>query len=109
MDDFRQKPVNRLTQPAPQPQPQPPATSTPVNFAPQQLPLAEPIALQPLTDEPGVVNPKPKKSRKKVIIWSIVGFFSALILVFGGILVWYNVQLSPVDSSNTDKKLVKIA
>ncbi|MGV9001567.1 MAG: endolytic transglycosylase MltG [Candidatus Saccharimonadaceae bacterium] len=106
MDEFRRKPVNRLTQPSvasPQAQSQAAPLIHPLISA-----QVEPITPQPLIPEAQISNPKPKKSRKKLIIWSITGLLAAIILTIGGILLWYTIQLSPVDSTNTDKKIVKV-
>lgn len=103
MDEFRRTPVNRLSQspPAPRIQPNPPS-------APQQVPPVEVIAPQQLTTETGISSPKPKKSRKKLLIWSIVSFLMVILLSLGGVFFWYTAQLAPVDSANTDKKIVTI-
>ena len=114
MDDFRRKPVNRVSAPplSPQARPeqarttQPQPTSSPEASA-QPEPQAPPTAPQPLSNESGIPNP-PKKSRKKLIIWSLIGLLSVIILTVGGILIWYTMQLSPVDSGNSDKKLVTV-
>ncbi len=83
-----------------------------IKKVPAKPPAEPPVLLPPLTAEPVKMlpetTPPPKKSRKKLIIWSIVGFIGALLITFGGLFLWYTVQLSPVDSTNTDKKLVII-
>lgn len=129
MDDFRRRPVSRpLPQSGvqrPQQPLQPEVPTTPrqpiarPQFQPQPAiqdqPVASPVvpepsAPQPITTPSGVApsSIKAKKSRKKPIIWSIVGVIAAIILTIGGIFFWYTTQLSPVDSSNSDKKLVKV-
>lgn len=119
MDDFRRKPVNKATPPiSPQTRPTPPSSAP---TAPASQPQAQtpqdsrslagaqlsPTAPQPISAETGIPN-KLKKSRKKLIISAAAGFLVALILTFGGLLVWYNTQLSPVDKGNDGKKLVTI-
>lgn len=115
MDDFRRKPVNRTSAPQLSPQARPKQspmqtvepTTIPASPLDPESPAQVP-APQPITTEPGIPAPPPKKSRKKLIIWAIAGFLTAMILTFGGILVWYNIQLSPIDSANQDKKLVTV-
>jgi UPF0755 protein len=94
VDEFRRKPVNRAKG-ALQPQ------ST------QLEPAVKPVAPQPIETPPVASAPK-KKSYKKRILWSIVGLVTALLFAAGGLFAWYSIQLSPVDSSATDRKLVKI-
>jgi UPF0755 protein len=107
MDDFRRPPVNRLPQqPRPQPVQPPQQPSVPQSTPVQSPPLPPPTPVPaPISDLP---PKKPRKSRKKIILWAVLGFIVGLLLVTGGVLAWYSVQLSPVDAQNTDKKLVKI-
>ena len=51
---------------------------------------------------------KKKSPRKKNILWVIGIVVAVVALLVGGGLLWYNVQLSPVDTTNQDKKLVTI-
>ena len=95
MDDFRRRPVNRITQ-----QPQVPET-----------PIVQPglVTPQPIQDISATPPLKPKKkSWKKKVVWSLVGIIGAILLTFGGILLWYNVQLAPAAASNNNKQLVVI-
>lgn len=113
VDEFRRKPVNRA-----QPTPQSESTAVPqrppvpqvqsTQLTPQPTVPADFIAPQPLSDETGLSPRSPKKSRKKLILWSLIGFLTALILTFGGLFFWYTTQLAPVDTANEDKMLVKI-
>lgn len=100
MDDFRRPPQSRL--------PQPPRPSAPnsVPSPPPEINLAGISLQEPSTD---VALPLKKKSpHKKIILW-IVGIVVAVVaLLVGGGLLWYNVQLSPADTANQDKKLVTI-
>ncbi len=90
-------------------QPQPVAApSVEVQPVAQTQQLTQAITPQPLTTEADISTKPPKKSRKKIIIWAIVGFFVGIVLALGGLFIWYNAQLSPLDSSNTNKKLVEI-
>jgi len=106
MDEFRRKPVNRVN-------PDPKAleglqTVTGASKVTEQSPVEEaPLVAQPSVSEGGALN-TPKKPHKKVIKWSIIGLVTAVVLTLGGILLWYTIQLSPVDSANTDKTLVTI-
>jgi len=127
VDEFRRTPVNRVAQPqprSPQPQPQPqPAPMQQVQSQPQPIlrpgharvvpssQQPEPFAgLEPQSlDTPVNIPPNPpKKSKKKVIIWSIVGLLVAVAVLIAGLIVWFSAQLAPVDSSVTDKKVVTI-
>ena len=111
MDEFRRKPINKApasrpvgpSVPAPQARTRPVLLVTPPTEAQPQ-----PIEQQPLTTDTGLATNVKKKSRKKILIWSLIGFFVALLLTIGGIFLWYTLQLAPVNSSNTDKQLVVI-
>jgi len=111
MDEFRRKPINKaptsrpvgLSVPAPQARTRPVLPVTPPTEAQPQ-----PIEQQPLATDTGLVTNVKKKSRKKILIWSLIGFFVAILLTVGGIFLWYTLQLAPVNSSNTDKQLVVI-
>jgi len=106
MDEFRRKPVNRVN-------PEPKAsevsqTAAGASNIPQPPPTEE-VLLSDHSPALEVHTPHtPKKPRKKVIKWSIIGFVALIVLTLGGILLWYTVQLSPVNSANTDKTLVTI-
>lgn len=93
MDEFRRRPT------APSAPLEPETTA----------PTLSSVAPQPLGDTPGLAVKPPKKSKKKVIIWSIAGVVGALLLAVAGLFTWYMVQLSPVDAANTDKKVVSVA
>lgn len=109
MDDFKRKPVNRVT-PSEQPAPplQPAQNPQPTNPHPPTTNYQSPITNQPLSTETGLTSPKPKKSKKKITIWSVVGFLTVLILSLIGVYGWYNSQLAPADADNATKKLVTI-
>lgn len=117
VDDFRRKPVNRvstpLAPPPPRSQPVQPVQPTPQPVAqvtPQPNPVApEPVTPQPITNDSGILNPsKKKKSRKKLVLGLAASLFGAILLTFAGLFFWYNAQLAPVDATNTDKKVVTI-
>lgn len=111
MDEFRRKPINKApasrpvgpSVPALQARTRPVLPVTPPTEAQPQ-----PIEQQPLTTDTRLATNVKKKSRKKILIWSLIGFFVALLLTIGGIFLWYTLQLAPVNSSNTDKQLVVI-
>lgn len=111
MDEFRRKPVNKasMQRPVGPSTPAPQARTRPtVPVAPPVAIQPQPIEQQPLEADTGLTTNTKKKSRKKILIWSLVGFFVAILLTAGGIFLWYTLQLAPVDSSNTDKQLVVI-
>ncbi len=88
MDGFRRVP------PTKGPQPQLPQTP-PAPAAPVPQPITTPIPLQ-------------KKSKKKMLLWSLGGLVAALLLAVGGTFWWYTAQLAPVDSSDMTKRVVTI-
>jgi UPF0755 protein len=111
MDEFRRKPVNKASAPRPvgPSVPAPQARTRPVTpVAPPADAQPQPIEQQPFATDAGLTVGEKKKSRKKIVIWSLVGFFVAALLTVGGIFLWYTLQLAPVDSNNTDKQLVMI-
>ena len=121
MDDFRRKPVNRIDTSASVPPAQtnvvPPVPSGREFTVPPKVPLnpgavPRPAAQPELTQQPIEVAPttppKRKKSWKKGLLWSILGIIIVAALAVAGAWFWYNGQLSPADSANTDKKLVTI-
>lgn len=109
MDEFRRKPVNRVS---PQPvQPNTPVTPQPADQ--QQVthrPVSPILSPQPLDTPVTPISPEKKKKsvKKRVILW-LVGIVSIIVLALGGLFGWYMVQLSPVDSGNTDIKVVTVA
>jgi len=115
MDEFRRKPINRAVSPAPTRRPdvagQPAVqlqSASPQAPQPIVTPQEPAITAQPITSDTGLSSKPPKKSRKKLIFGAIIGLIVAALLVAAGVFIWYNTQLAPVDSSNSDKKLVKI-
>lgn len=64
-----------------------------------ELPLVD---LEPIPDTIDIEPPKPKKSRKKLILWVIGSIIGLIALIFVGLLVWYNGQLSAL-STDTQK------
>lgn len=105
MDEFRKKPVNRI-------QPQPSAEQ----LAAEQKGLAvdtptPPIVSnpQPITNTPSLNEPPLKRrSKKKILIWSIVTAGAVLGMGVAAIFAWYHIQLTPVNSEATNKVLVSI-
>ena len=103
MDEFRRKPVNRL--------PEQPTTPTaeqvppiyPVHNEPER-----PFVVQPVEAAPGLTPVSPKKPRKKLLIWGSIGVLLSALLLIGALFVWYQVQLSPVNSGDTTLKVVKV-
>lgn len=121
MDDFRRKPVNRVDISAAVPPAQvnnvPPVPMAPPT-APPKIPLnpnavrprpvvSPEVVHQPIEDTPAPLPPR-KKSWKKGILFTLLSLLLVAILAGVGAWFWYNAQLAPVDSSNTDKKLVTI-
>lgn len=113
MDEFKRKPVNRLTQDIN-------ATPTPAqqNVTPQvpEAPVVVPTqpagtsvhAPQPIADTSKSSAVKPKKSKKKRILLVASTLLGIIVLVAIGGLIWYSVQLSAVNSADTTKKFVQI-
>ncbi len=98
MDDFRRTPVDRRAHPVTPPQ------STPVEAPPSQ----EPLSPQP-SEPQSPTGIELKKPRKRRLLWVLLSVFLLIIATLGGVWAWYQFQLTPVDSTNTDKKLVVIA
>ena len=116
MDEFRRKPVNRLnpnTNAAPTPAQQNIMPQVP-EPTPSEAPYTSAHAPQPIgmAQEGGVssapASKPPKRPKKKRIVWGvgIVVAILAIVSVVG--VIWYTVQLSPVNSGDTSKKLVRI-
>lgn len=53
-------------------------------------------------------NNRPKKTRKRLVLWVSGGILVLLVVVALGGLLWYQQQLSPVNKDDTSKKLVVI-
>lgn len=100
MDNFGRRPVNHLQKPGEQPQPG-------LNSqAPFQQQLVQPqSAPQPIDVHD---NQKPKKSKKKLIFGILIGFVVLVAALAVAAWMWYAAQLAPVDSTSTNKVLVKI-
>jgi UPF0755 protein len=82
----------------------PPRPRKPVaDIAPVSVPAPQPINT-PV--DPPVVSKKKMKKSKKIILFSILGFFVLVIAFIVSAFVWYNVQLSPVNAK--DSELVKV-
>lgn len=123
MDEFRRRPVNKAPLPTQDPQPSRPLpvqprsqqvqpqvrSQTQVTDAQSQAMQPTPITPQPIDSNQGIGSAiKPKKSRKKPIIWTLVGLLIVALLSLGGLFLWYNNELSPVNSNDTSKKLVAV-
>ncbi|MES2630468.1 MAG: endolytic transglycosylase MltG [Patescibacteria group bacterium] len=94
--------VNGVSQPPAQPAARP-IQKPGVNYNPAgpQAPM-EPAAPQPIE------QPVKKKGTKKRWLLIIASILLLGILAIAGIWFWYQSQLAPVDSGNTDKKVVTI-
>lgn len=112
MDNFG-RPVNRPSANPPQP------TARPVepSLEPQQAPMPSsddtPLpGFHALTPEIAQIDSEPpqksKKSKKKLIFWILGLIIGVVIAVAAGVLLWYNAQLAPVDSQNTNKVQIVI-
>lgn len=99
MDDFRRTPVDRRVQPVTPPQ------SIPVDVPPLPQEPLSPVPSEPQSPA-GIELKKPRKRR---LLWVLLTVFLLIIATLGGVWAWYQFQLTPVDSANTDKKLVVIA
>ncbi len=128
MDDFKRKPVNRLDpQGDPEQPPSPPEsvsvfhtpsatnaeTTSIIEPQPLQRPTQQPAGLptpQPVEtppEEPAVVSKKPR-SRKRLIVWSLLGLLVAGIICFASVWFWFQSQLAPADSNDQTKVLIQI-
>lgn len=95
IDSTRQRPLNPVSS-----RPLNSNTGPDITNQPQPL-LEEP--LQPLLIE----DSKPRRSRKKRIIWSLAVMSGVLLLAVATAVVWYEMALSPV-SSQSNKTNVQI-
>jgi len=86
-------------------QPQSPVApvAPPTPVAPRPVIAPTPTPIPPV--EAKAQKPKMNKT-KKIILASVLGFLLLVILLIAGAVLWYNVQLSPVDSKNTE--LIKV-
>ena len=111
MDDFRRAPVNRA--PRSQPVPPPAPSLEPAQPSVQPLSVDEPVPLPPTAPQPieSPSNPnapvKSKNKKRRIIIWGCIAL-GVLIVIFGSIFAWYQVQLSPVDAKSQNKVLITI-
>ncbi len=114
MDEFRRRPVNRVTRPVNQPgalsqSPTPPQGSMPPQAtAPQQAPVTPQMTHQPINDAPTLGPKPPKKGWKKKILWTAIGFLGLVVLGIAGGWLWYSSQLAAVNKDDTRKILVAI-
>src|SRR5690606_27536004 len=74
-----------------------------------RAPEPQPIAPQPIesTGGPMPTTPKPKKTRKKILV-SIAAILMLLTAAVGGGWFWYQAQLAPVDSTNSEMQKVEV-
>jgi UPF0755 protein len=97
----------------------PPVTPPPRVASPPSVPLQNrPVApIQPtpppslsLQEEPSQpIRPAPKKrSKKKLFVGIVIGFFVLLLGLIVGAVVWYNTQLRPVSSGEAEKISITI-
>lgn len=111
MDEFRRRPINRAAELVRPEERVVPSTPNVTPLTNQPTPPASPVpqvsAPQPISEEPPV-TPKPKRRGKKVLIWSLIGFVLLVIAALVSVFTWYTVQLSPVNTSDTSKKLVSV-
>lgn len=101
MDIRPRKPGSGVRNPAPQP------SVTPLEHKP--APLSGETVAQPPIEALSLdiaPPPKPPKKRRRTLLFILLGLLCAVIGVAAASVIWYNTQLSPVDSKNTE--LVKI-
>jgi len=91
-------PVQQSIAPPPQ-QPHAPVAS--------EVPSASTPQPQPIISQSGL-SPKKKRSKKKLALIIIASILGLGIIAVAAIWFWYQLQLAPVDSTNTEKIIVKI-
>ncbi len=76
---------------------------------PDKIPIEKPLELQPINDMSvtGLVVAAKKKLKNKKMSWKIIAAIAVLALSIIWFVVWYNLQLRPLDS-NGQPKIVKI-
>lgn len=112
MDEFRRRPVNKVQPVVKPPQPLVSHVPQPINAPVQTQTAPETLdtpAPQDIAPHSSPVSPKPKKSRKKTVLSVLLGIVLLAAVSLGGLWVWYQVQLSPVNAADKDKKVVVIA
>lgn len=119
MDEFRRRPINKLPQSGarpvdgvrPVPVSQTVQPSAPQQPAPMPSVPSSPNSVsspQPLDSSTGISARPPKKGKRKALKRWIIGVLGGIILLIAGALAWYSIELSPVNRTTTDKKLVKV-
>ncbi|MGH7218327.1 MAG: hypothetical protein ACREGE_02705, partial [Candidatus Microsaccharimonas sp.] len=117
MDEFRRRPVNRVSTPTDQsgmspqmPSPVVPSQTRPVETpaAPLQSSVTPPIIHQPIEDASAPPVKPPRKSWKKKIMWIAASLVAAILVIGIGGWIWYSSQLAAVDANDTSRKLIAI-
>ena len=99
MDDFRRTPVNRVGQPQ--------QNGEPV-IAPAVAPVVAPVSTPDIPPAANSNTPLVPSPKKRGIWWAIAGGAGLLIALLGGMWVWYQVQLTPVDSRKEERTLLTV-
>ncbi|HBO65053.1 TPA: endolytic transglycosylase MltG [Candidatus Saccharibacteria bacterium] len=100
MDEFRRRPVNKLTPPT-----TPPSSQLPT-VPPQKSPVPSPPA-EPILETPAGVSPPPKKrSWVKITIIALAGLVGLGVVALAGLFWWYTAQLAPVNPDATEELVV---
>jgi UPF0755 protein len=90
---------------------QTPLQKRPMNRMTPPLLEAKRDAPQPLLEELSppllIEESKPRRSRKKIVLWSLVGLIIVVLLAAASVVVWYEMMLQPL-SSQSNKTNVKI-
>lgn len=107
MNDIRKSPAPDMQNNSPSSLPRPVSAVQPAasNARPADQSSQIDMNLPEKTQEAKTLK-KPKKAWK---IWLAAGILGILLLILGVCYAWYSYQLSPVDSSNTERKLVTIS
>lgn len=66
------------------------------------------IPLQPIDGSPSGLVKISKSSKKKILIWAAIALFSLLLVPLIGGIIWYNIQLQPVNESFSEYKKITV-
>ena len=90
--------------------PMPPSAPQPIQ-RPVLPPVQQSIVPPPQQPQPisqSGLSPKKKRSKKKLALIIIASILGLGVIAVAAIWFWYQSQLAPVDSTNTEKIIVKI-
>lgn len=87
------------------------------DILPPKRPLSRPEPQQPVASPPPALVEKPiapapvpmPKKKRHTVRWVLVGLLAAIILVVGGLGLWYELSLRPVNAQDTSRTKVTVS